>query len=93
MISVNPLKAESPAKELEESLESVAKGFQNSQEEGKRKSNASGFLVSSDGKHIKLCFRGIERYTFAVACTPSDVRASKNFEKLLKNKLLAARNL
>lgn len=93
VISVNPLKAESPAKELEESLESVAKGFQNSQEEGKRKSNASGFLVSSDGKHIKLCFRGIERYTFAVACTPSDVRASKNFEKLLKNKLLAARNL
>jgi hypothetical protein len=38
-----------------------------------------GFLISEDGKHRKLVFRGDDRYTFAMAKTGSDWRGMKNW--------------
>ncbi|MCB1276360.1 hypothetical protein [Prosthecobacter sp.] len=42
-----------------------------------------GFIITEEGKHIKLVFQDDERYTFAAAKTPSDHRAMKNFKALL----------
>lgn len=89
----NKLQGEKYYNGLEKDLEATAIAFHDSVENGKKRASSAGFIVSSDGKHVKLRFQTYDRYTFVVACTPSDVRASKNFEKILKNKILALRNL
>jgi len=38
-----------------------------------------GFSISGDGKHLKLVFRGDDRYTFAMSKTGSDWRGMKNW--------------
>lgn len=46
-----------------------------------------GFVITEEGKHIKLVFQDDERYTFAAAKTPGDHRAMKNFKALLIRQL------
>ena len=38
-----------------------------------------GFTITDDGKHLKLVFRGDDRYTFPMAKTGSDHRGMKNW--------------
>ena len=44
-----------------------------------------GFVITEDGKHIKLTYYGDERYQIILSKTPSDFRTGKNsFQKLNK---------
>lgn len=49
----------------------------------KRALEKLGFIITEEGKHIKLVFQDDERYTFAAAKTPSDYRSMKNFKAQL----------
>lgn len=93
IVASNKLLNEEACLSLEKSLEKTASAFRNSNEEGKHAASVSNFIVTTNGKHNKLCFRANNRYTFVTGCTPSDQKAAKNFEMLLKNKLLCYRNL
>jgi hypothetical protein len=74
--------ANRPSKEGERIEGCIREALQNCENLGKqerRQLEEIGFSITEDGKHLKLVFRGDDRYTFAMSKTGSDHRGMKNW--------------
>jgi hypothetical protein len=77
LIKANPPTGESG--KIEEEIKSI---LGNCTDAGKRERRALedlGFSITEEGRHLKLMFRGDDRYTFAMSKTGSDWRGMKNW--------------
>ena len=76
------IKANPPSGESDRIEEGIRNILANCNDAGKRERRALedlGFSISEDGKHLKLIFRGDDRYTFTMSKTGSDWRGMKNW--------------
>jgi hypothetical protein len=75
------IKANLPTGESERIEQNIRDILANCMDAGKKERRALeelGFTISEDGKHLKLVFRGDDRYTFTLSKTASDWRGMKN---------------
>jgi hypothetical protein len=77
LIKKNPVRGE--GERIENCIREALQNCQNLGKQQKRQLEDVGFDITDDGKHLKLIFRGDERYTFAMAKTGSDCRGMKNW--------------
>lgn len=76
------IKANATTGESDRLENGIKDALSNSMDAGKKERRALeelGFSLSEDGKHLKLVFRGDDRYTFAMSKTSSDWRGMKNW--------------
>ena len=64
---------------LQKAIKDAVDGCLNIGAKERRALENLGFTITEDGKHLKLVFRGDDRYTFAMAKTGSDWRGMKNW--------------
>ena len=76
------LEANSPTGERERLMQAIRDAVGSCSNAGSRERRALediGFTIGEDGKHLKLVFRGDDRYTFAMPKSGSDHRGMKNW--------------
>ena len=66
------------ASALRERLKEALRDARGMEARTRRELEALGFVITEDGKHFKLLFRGDDRYTFTLAKTGSDWRGGLN---------------
>ncbi len=77
LIEANPAIGE--GQRIEDCIREALQNCQNLGKQQRRQLEEVGFAITDDGKHLKLVFRGDDRYTFAMAKTGSDHRGMKNW--------------
>ena len=77
LIKANPPTGESTR--IEDGIRRTVGNCTNLGQRERRALEDLGFMISDDGKHLKLVFRGDDRYTFAMSKTGSDFRGMKNW--------------
>jgi hypothetical protein len=77
LIKVNEPKGDS--RRIEDGIREALKSCANLGKRERRALEELGFTISDEGKHLKLVFRGDDRYTFAMPKTGSDFRGMKNW--------------
>lgn len=84
LLSVNTPTGE--RERLQKAIKDAVDGCTNFGTKERRALEDLGFAITEDGKHLKLVFRGDDRYTFAAAKSGSDWRGMKNWvSDILKN--------
>ncbi|HWB19209.1 MAG TPA: hypothetical protein VG711_02830 [Phycisphaerales bacterium] len=68
----------SDADAFREQLKNMLRGYRSMDSKLKSDFERMGFLLTSDGRHWKLCYQGDDRYTFALPKSSSDSRAGLN---------------
>lgn len=77
-----------PAKKAKEFEEVMKLDYQSTSPKFIKELEKLGFKVKSRSSHIKLLWKGDERYQFAISSTPSDYNSAANNMKMLIRKCL-----
>ncbi len=77
LIDANPPIGE--GERIEKCIRDALQNCENLGKQQRRQLEEVGFAITDDGRHLKLVFRGDDRYTFAMARTGSDYRGMKNW--------------
>ena len=77
IISANPIIGEGA--KIQNAIKTALDGCNNVGPKERKALEDIGFSITEDGKHLKLVFRGDDRYTFAMPKSGSDWRGMKNW--------------
>lgn len=80
--------AQDSAAEIKNVLKSLLSSYRTMNSRLQAELQNNGFSVAQDGKHIRIIYRGDERYAFTMPKTGSDNRGGKNLVSDICNKIL-----